>query len=190
MAEAKKTDQRIEDPKSIFEKMIGPSIGVAVLGYVFKVGMDFHNGRTKKKNMCNAIVAEIKLNVSELKAFKQAPKGPVLSAVREKQNFIPHVVYARNDSFFAMLASDTTVLPHTVLQPVVAFYNELDFFYAQIDGLKEETFKAISDEGRVKTVSGLWDAAENAVYHGENALRLLKKEIPPIWWKDEDEKYY
>ena len=167
-----------------FEKVVGTAVVTATVTFLSVQLRHASEGSRRKKNIAKALYVEIQENTKELDKFLEQDPEAVKAAVMADRSLIPHLVYNDKTYFFEQAKDHISSFPTDVLEPVVVFYNELEYLYAQIDGLEKPTFKCISDNGRAQAIQNMWDSVARASRYGEKAMESLKLHLPPVWWRD------
>lgn len=146
------------------ESWIGPVIIAAaiaalinVLGWFVtgqrEVRRDRRRRRERREDVQTALRAEIQHYVDILSNPDfdlRESWSEVVGQMETDDDYAPFVPSERNDTVFKTLLTDISILPETVIGPVVRYYNQVFAIEAMIEDLRSYKFDGMDQEQRIK----------------------------------------
>lgn len=139
--------------------------------------------RRMRARFIAALYAEITYNTRDLKRFlaTAAPPEAIDAALRRNESKALHMTDARHTKIYALSVERLSLLPQIAILDVVAFYAQLEKIKVQVDAIGQQSFREISDEGRLQVLRTLWRAIEDGRFLGEMALFRFESEGKLAW---------
>lgn len=132
----------------------------------FDLWQDMRRRASDRDAFIRAIYAEVDFNTFDMKRFLDAtiPLTRLAEVFATRPGFVPHITDARHTDVYKSRIEDLhLVVAHAHLQDqlvgdLVRFYGELEKIIQQIEGLQKESFKMISNPGKVATIGQIYTA--------------------------------
>lgn len=124
-------------------------------GWIFNGWQDRVQARKLREEQLRdahrAIFAEIATNLSNLWDIESLRDygADMAAKMEEDPDFIPFIPRERNDRLFEAIQARIHILPRVTIDPIVAYYAQIDAVGALVDDMRGEAFKTLPQDRRI-----------------------------------------
>ena len=165
---------------------VDPRIWQAVVAGLFVAGGWIYNGwqvrraadrlrREKLRDSHRALYAEIGANLANLGSVAALERHgqTLVERMEADADFVPFIPIERSSPVFRALIESLHILPRTSIDPVVAYYSQIDACDALARDMREDRFATLSVERRIAIYRDYIEMKKQAFAFGNYALRMI-----------------
>lgn len=165
---------------------IDPRIWQAAVAGIFVAGGWIFNGwqtrraaerlrREKLRDSHRALYAEIGANLANLVGIEALDRHgqALIERMEAEPDFVPFIPIERSSPVFQALIESLHILPRTSIDPVVAYYSQIDACDALARDMREGRFATLAVERRIAIYRDYIEMKKQAFAFGEYALRMI-----------------
>ena len=160
------------------------AIGIFAATKIFEIVAQRAGRRASLRNLVVGIFAEIHYNQTTTMAFLQdGDVEGMLEYVRADPANTPHLNATHHTRFYEGNVQDLASLDHRFVPMLIEVYDALATIEAEAVGLRSETFKKISRQGREQVIRDLWATFELVRDSASYTLEAMEHFYSPKWFK-------
>ncbi|MGR3541206.1 MAG: hypothetical protein ACU0BS_07235 [Hasllibacter sp.] len=150
------------------------ALGWVVNGYVTRRREDRMRAE-RVRDLQRALFAEIGNNVANLgsEAQLRAETGHLIERMEADPDFTPFIPKERGDLVFHSALEDLSVLPRVTIDPIVAYYAQINTIAAMAGDMRDADFRALGPERRRAIYRDYVEMKVQALRYGRLATYLI-----------------
>jgi len=129
----------------------------------------------KLRDVHRALFAEIGANLANLGSAAELDSycEQIVGRMRQDDGFVPFIPKERADRVFESIVENIHILPRTSIDPVVAYYGQIERIAALADDMRGAAFAALSKERQIDMYRDYIAMKRQALAFGDYAKLLI-----------------